>query len=78
ILVRDRVPPLRSFDNPVNRRRLIIGKLLLLAATLAFAAAASPMSALVAASLIAAVGSIAAYLGDSAVPILNRRDGKRP
>jgi hypothetical protein len=71
-------PPLRSFANPVNRRRLIIGQLLLLAATLAFAAAASPMSALVAASLIAAAGSIAAYPGYSAVPILNRRDGKRP
>ncbi|AUW42724.1 hypothetical protein CUJ84_Chr002369 [Rhizobium leguminosarum] len=71
-------PPLRSFGNPVNRRRLIIGQLLILAAALAFAAAASPMSTLVAASLIAAAGSTAAYPGYSAVPILNRRDDTRP
>ncbi|MGZ2380355.1 hypothetical protein EHI44_25655 [Rhizobium leguminosarum] len=70
--------PLRPLEKLVNRRWLIIGQLLILAAALAFAAAASPMSALVAASLIAAAGSTAAYPGYSAVPILNRRDGKRP
>jgi hypothetical protein len=64
--------------NPVNRRRLVIGQFIILAAAFAFAAAASSVSMLVAASFIFAASLAAVDPVYEPVPIRNRRDRRAP